>query len=107
MKKPTQTHTQALQLQHGSVFNIDTPRNSVVAVVGGHRGQPFNQGANSTEFGVSNVQMKITRIRLVMHDACLLAVKNGNSSLGPFMANTLAADELYFYKRNVGVISNA
>lgn len=106
MKTTTTQPTQCLQLQHNRVFNIDTPCNGSATRFGGHNNQPLIQRAQRANFAIGNVHMVITRIRLVMHDACLLSVKNHTSSLGLLGANNLAADELYFWKRDNGGVSN-
>lgn len=106
MNTTTNRSTQCLQSQHYRIFNIDTPRNSCTTNIGRHSYQVIKQDSHSSEFFVCEIKMVITRIRLVMHDACLLAIKNNNPSLAPICSIDLDADELYFWKRHSGVISN-
>jgi len=60
---------------------------------------------NNTQFGICNIKSYVSRIRLVMHDACVLSVSMGNS-LGDKNVLRLEQNELYFWKRNTGAISN-
>lgn len=107
MKTTTTQPTQCLQLQHNRVFNIDTPCNGSATRFGGHNNQPLIQRPQRANFAIGNVHMVITRIRLVMHDACLLSVKNHTSSIGTPGANNLAAEQVYFWKRDKEGASNA
>jgi hypothetical protein len=44
---------------------------------------------------------------LVMHDACILCVQSMVNSLDPQLTARLEQNELYYWKRDQGAISNA
>jgi len=73
------------------------------------RNQTFEQSTNFAQHTVAKVI--ITRVRLVMHDACVLWVKNNvktnDFSLAAHLQRPQAREELYFWKQDQGGISNA
>jgi len=105
--KPT---AQSNQLQHSGIFMLNSPSNSVVANMVGQFSQEFKQSSNYTQLfvsdGVTDIKPIVTRIRLVMHDACVLCVKSMVNSLDPQLLTRLEQNELYFWKRDQGGISN-
>jgi hypothetical protein len=71
-------------------------------------GSQFFVGNNVTD--VTNIKPCITRVRLVMHDACILCVQSFINpvvnSLAPELMARLEQNELYYWKRDQGAISN-
>ncbi|MBL4831624.1 MAG: hypothetical protein JKY55_17285 [Aliivibrio sp.] len=116
MNITTQTSglAQSAQLVHNGVLVLNTPRNNVKAAMVGQTSQPFKQLPNVAQFAMANIKPVITRVRLVMHDACVLSVKESvkecvktsDFSLAPALLNTPALEQVYFWKRNQGGISN-
>lgn len=106
----TKTAAQGHQLQHSGVFSFNGPSNSVVANMVGQFSQQFKQHSNAAQFFVGNnitdVTPCITRVRLVMHDACVLCVQSMVNSLDPQLTPRLEQNELYYWKRDQRGISN-
>lgn len=98
------------QLKHRGIFSLNGPSNSVVANMARQLNQQFKQTSNNAQFFVGNnstvVKPCITRVRLVMHDACVLSVQSMVNSLDPQLSPRLEQNELYFWKRDQGGISD-
>lgn len=106
----TKTTAQVNQLHHSGVFMLNGPSNCVVANMVGQFSQQFKQHSDAAQLFVGNnitdVTPCITRIRLVMHDACILFVQSMVNSLEPRLTLGLEQNELYFWKRDQRGISN-
>jgi phosphotransferase system IIB component len=108
----TKTAAQINQRHHSGALGFNSPGNRVVSNMVGQHSQKLKQHANAAQFGVTDfiniadVKPAITRIRLVMHDACVLWVESLGNSLDPLLANRLGQKEVYFWKRTQGGISN-
>jgi hypothetical protein len=112
MNITTQTapSAQGHQLQHSRVFSLNGPSNSVVANMAWQLNQQFKQASYGSQFNIAditNISPCITRVRLVMHDACILCVQSMVNSLDPQLTARLEQNELYYWKRDQGAISNA
>jgi hypothetical protein len=109
MNITTQTSglAQSTQFVHNGELVLNTPSNNVKASMAGQTSQPFKQLPNVAEFTMANVKSVMTRVRLVMHDACVLSVnKFTDISLDPALVNTPEPEQLYFWKRNIEGNSN-
>ena len=102
----TKTTAQGDQLQHGSVLLLNSPRNSVVANMARQLSQQFKQPSYGTQFNVADIKPCITRVMWVMHDVCVLCVQSMDNSLDPLLTRRLEQNELYYWKRDQGAISN-
>ncbi|MFQ3191533.1 MAG: hypothetical protein ACI936_002674 [Paraglaciecola sp.] len=114
----TQILAQRLELQHGGVFGFNGPSNSVVPNVVGQFNQQFEQSSNDAQFFIGNTKggikgnvkrittRTIIRVRLVMHDACVLSFQVIEYSLDSALVGCIEQNELHFWKRDQGVISN-
>lgn len=102
----TQTLAQSLELQHGRVFSLNGPSNCVVPNVVGQFNQQFEQSSNDAQFFITDIKRITTRIRLVMHDACVLSFQVIDTSLDSALSCCIEQNELHFWKRDQGVISN-
>jgi hypothetical protein len=108
------TQTKALaqgnKLQNNGVFVFNRPSNGVVSNMTGQFGQHFKQTSNDAQFFIGNAKGNVkritTRIRLVMHDACVLSFQAINYSLDAAMTGCIEQNELHFWKRDQGAISN-
>lgn len=98
--------TQSDKLHHGGVFGLNGPSYSVVAHMVGQLNQQFKQSSNNAHFMVGDVNRISIRTRLVMHDACVLSFQAIDASLDSAMAGCIEQNELYYWKRDQGVISN-
>jgi hypothetical protein len=102
-----QTLAPSLELQHGGVFSLNSPSNCVVPNVIGQFSQKFEQSSNNTYFSIGDVhRLYIIRMRLVMHDACVLSFQVIDNSLDSALSGCIEQNELHFWKRDQGVISN-
>ena len=76
----------------------------------GQFNQQFEQSSNDAKFFISNTKGNVkritTRIRLVMHDACVLSFQVIDYSLDSALLGCIEQNELHFWKRDQGVISN-
>ena len=101
---------QSAQLVHNGMLVFDIPSNNVKAAMAGQYSQPFKQLPNVAQFAMTNVKSMITRVRLVMHDACVLSVKEfvktSDFSLDPALLNTPEPEQVYFWKRHHKEASN-
>ena len=103
----TNKTAQCHHLQHSGVFGFNSPGNSVVANIARQSSQQFKQASNAAQLFVSNgIKPCITRVRLVMHDACVLSVQTIANSLDPQTTGCIEQNEVYFWKRDQGAISN-
>ena len=101
----TKALTQTNQLQHSRVFTLDRPSNSVVANMAWQLNQQFKQTSNYTQICVGNTKCFIL-VRVIFHDAVLLLVQSMVNSLDPLTLPRLEQNELHFWKRDQGAISN-
>jgi hypothetical protein len=106
ISRQTKKLTQSLELEHCRVSTFNSPRNRVVANVTRQFSKQFKQPSNNAQFFVRDVKCITTRIRLVMHDACVLSFQVIDYSLGLAVAACTEQNELHYWKRDQGVISN-
>lgn len=93
--KKTKKTAQRNQRQHSSIFMLNSPNNIVLANMVWQLNQ---QSSYSTQFNLADLKPCTTRIRLVMHDACVLCVQSLVNSLDPQIINLLEQNELYYWK---------
>ncbi len=101
--KPT---AQGHQLQHSRIFSFNGPSNSVVANMARQLSQQFKQTSNYAQLSVVDTKY-LTRVRIIFHDGGLLLVQSMVNSLDLQLVGRLEQNELYFWKRDQGLISNA
>ena len=102
----TKTTAQGDQLQHSGILLLNSPRNSVVANMARQLSQQFKQPSNYSQFSIGDAKSYFSRVRLIMHDAGLLSVQLIVNSLDPQLTPRLEQNELYYWKRDQGAISN-
>jgi hypothetical protein len=97
---------QSNQLQNNGVFVFNRPSNRIVSNMIGQFGQHFKQSPNDAKFFISDIKRITTLVRLLTHDAGLLAVSKVDYSLDVAMTGCIEQNELHFWKRDQEVISN-
>ncbi len=94
----TKVSAQSNQLQHSGVFLLNSPSNSVVANMAWQLNQQFKQSSYGTQFNIADIKPCITRIRLVMHDACVLSIQEFKNLI-PLPTGCSELNEFHFWWR--------
>lgn len=100
--KQTKKKAQNNLLKHSGIFMLNSPSNIILANMLWQLNQQFKQSSYSTPFNITDLKPCTTRVRLVMHDACVLCVKSMVNSLDPKTINLLEQNELYYWKLDHG-----